>query len=192
MFGLEDNCPKMFDSIQSHQMLVNPSNEMREIFRRIYNKETLTGVSSVFGSAGYSSSSGSGGLFGSQPKATTGSIFGGSPSAGIFGNRAPLTAAATSSSIFGGSGSSLFGSGSQPQPQPQQQQPGSSVFGGSGTSVFGSAAPPAFGSSSGQYRDAIWTQVVLLIEKCWVRFVDGPLFEILLIGSAECLKLSLL
>ncbi len=36
-------------------MLVNPSNEMKEVFRRIYNKENLSGVATVFGTSGFSS-----------------------------------------------------------------------------------------------------------------------------------------
>jgi hypothetical protein len=39
--------PRYEEYATKRQMLYNPSNEMREIFRRIYNKESLAGIRSV-------------------------------------------------------------------------------------------------------------------------------------------------
>jgi hypothetical protein len=123
------------------QMLVNPSNEMKEIFRRIYNKESLAGIGT----------SGSSSIFGGGSTSSSGSLFGGNTSANLFGVR-PATAA-PSGSIFGGStggGSNLFGgSGSAPQQS-------SSIFGGSGSaSLFGAPAQSqsVFGSPAQQSGD---------------------------------------
>lgn len=135
------------------QSLLNPTPELKETLRRIYNKESLTGggaftspvkSGSIFG--GGTSAAAPSTSFGGSPanNSQAKSIFGGStfgssastPSASnVFGSS---PSAPQSSSLFGAQQqTSLFGGGSQP--------PTSSIFGGTAAA---SQPKPAFGGTT--------------------------------------------
>ena len=146
------------DYNKKRQALLNPSNDLKEVLRKIYNKETLTNIPpNIFepqGSGGgtFGGQSSGGGLFGGQTQnQNQGSIFGGQKSA--FGQSTPAVSQ-SSSSIFGG--------------QNTTTQQSSSIFGGSAggqSSLFGGqkTANSAFG---GQPQNSIFGGVCEMRNVC--------------------------
>jgi len=130
------------DYAQKRKCLLNPSQEMKEVFRRVYNKETVPPSATLFTNSGATSA---GGIFGGGGAASPASIFGGGG-----GQSAFTTKPASAASIFGGGTgstttqpSSIFGGPATTTSSTTLQ---SSVFGGGGTSqVFGQK--PTIGQS---------------------------------------------
>ena len=151
---------KRFNDLQNEyslkrRSLLTPSEAIKDILRKIYNKEAVNippgtnifqsgGGGSVFGGGGAG-----GGLFGGQQQQQQ-SVFGAKPS--VFGGGASQPAQNTSSLFGGGNNStqsagSIFGGGGQTQAQSAgsifggQPKPQTSAFGQSGqSSLFGAPA----------------------------------------------------
>ena len=136
---------------QKRQALTNPSNELKEVLRKIYNKEQLGNVppnlfdapKSAFGSSTGGQNT-SGGLFGGPTQQQSSSIFGGQKSSSVFGQSS--TPNQSSASIFGG------------QSNAASTQPQSSIFGGSAggsSSLFGGQQKTAFGAPAQPHVDVL-------------------------------------
>lgn len=122
--------------------LVNPTEPMKEILRKIYNKENVQGFGNVFSNVQANPVGGGGGIFG-QPQSSS-SIFGSGSAASIFGGPS------SSNSIFGkpaaSSGGSIFGSAPAQTGLNNSSQPFGTTA--SSSSIFGSA-PSTQNSISG-------------------------------------------
>ncbi len=119
--------------------LLNPTEQIKEALRRIYNKESLAGVAPLAPIQQPGGGGGGGGIFGGGGAINTSSVFQSKPS--IFGGGSSSSTSSTSS-VFG-----------KPAAAATQNNP----FGG-GSSVFGAApattpsAASLFGGGSGQQQ----------------------------------------